>query len=66
MRRYGIEKPYEKLKDLTRGQSVNAESLAVFVDTLDLPDAVKQELKQLTPATYLGNAAAQTKKVGDY
>lgn len=66
MRRYGIEKPYEKLKDLTRGQSVNAESLAVFVDTLDLPDAVKQELKQLTPATYLGNATAQAKKVSDY
>jgi adenylosuccinate lyase len=66
MRRYGIEKPYEKLKDLTRGQSVNAESLAVFVDTLDLPDAVKQELKQLTPATYLGNATAQTKRVSDY
>jgi adenylosuccinate lyase len=66
MRRYGIEKPYEKLKDLTRGQSVNADSLAVFVDTLDLPDAVKQELKQLTPATYLGNATAQARRVSDY
>jgi adenylosuccinate lyase len=66
MRRYGIEKPYEKLKDLTRGQSVNADSLAAFVDTLDLPDAVKQELKQLTPATYLGNATAQTRSVSDY
>jgi len=65
MRRYGIEKPYEKLKDLTRGQAVNAESLAVFVDTLDLPNDVKQELKQLTPATYLGNAAAQTARLSD-
>jgi len=65
MRRYGIEKPYEKLKDLTRGQSVNADSLAIFVDTLELPDAVKQELKQLTPATYLGNATAQTTRLSE-
>jgi len=64
MRRYGIEKPYEKLKDLTRGQSVNADSLAAFVDTLDLPDEVKQQLKQLTPATYLGNATTQTAGLG--
>ncbi|HEY5733187.1 MAG TPA: adenylosuccinate lyase [Gammaproteobacteria bacterium] len=59
MRRYGIEKPYEKLKELTRGQAVNANSLASFIDTLDLPQPVKDELKRLTPATYLGNAAAQ-------
>ena len=59
MRRYGIEKPYEKLKELTRGQAVNAESLARFIDTLELPQQVKDELKQLTPATYLGNASAQ-------
>ncbi|MCW8962326.1 MAG: adenylosuccinate lyase [Gammaproteobacteria bacterium] len=64
MRRYGIEKPYEKLKDLTRGQSVNADSLAAFVDTLDLPDEVKQQLKQLTPATYLGNATTQATELG--
>jgi len=65
MRRYGIEKPYEKLKDLTRGQSVNAGRLAEFIDTLELPDSVKDELKQLTPATYLGNATAQARKLGD-
>jgi adenylosuccinate lyase len=59
MRRYGIDKPYEKLKELTRGQAVNADSLASFIDTLELPQSVKDELKQLTPATYLGNAAAQ-------
>ncbi len=62
MRRYGIEKPYEKLKDLTRGQSINAESLATFIDTLELPEKVKAELKELTPATYLGNATAQTRQ----
>ena len=65
MRRYGIEKPYEKLKDLTRGQSVNAESLAAFVDTLALPDNVKTQLKSLTPATYLGNATAQASKLSE-
>ena len=63
MRRYGIEKPYEKLKELTRGQSVNAESLSSFIDTLDLPESVKKELKQLTPATYLGNASAQVTRL---
>ncbi len=63
MRRYGIEKPYEKLKELTRGQDIDAESLKRFVDTLDLPDAVKQELRQLTPARYTGNAAEQAKDV---
>lgn len=65
MRRYGIDKPYEKLRDLTRGQSINAASLATFIDTLDLPDMVKAELKQLTPTTYLGNAAAQARDLGD-
>ncbi len=59
MRRYGIEKPYEKLKDLTRGQTISAEKLAAFIDNLALPDEVKSELKQLTPSTYLGNAATQ-------
>lgn len=59
MRRYGIEKPYEKLKELTRGQAIDAAGLARFVDSLDLPDTVKEELKQLSPATYLGNATAQ-------
>ena len=63
MRRYGIEKPYEKLKELTRGQSVNAVSLSSFIDTLDLPESVKEELKQLTPATYLGNASAQVTRL---
>ena len=65
MRRYGIEKPYEKLKELTQGQSVTASDLAAFVDTLNLPGSVKQKLRQLTPATYLGNALAQTTEFGE-
>ncbi len=56
MRRYGIEKPYEKLKELTRGKKVNAEVIAEFIDGLELPDAVKAELKTLSPANYIGDA----------
>lgn len=59
MRRYGIEKPYEKLKDLTRDQDVNRETLQVFIQSLDLPAGVKQELERLTPASYSGNAGEQ-------
>ena len=63
MRRYGIEEPYEKLKALTRGQAITAETLSAFVDTLDLPEDVRAALKQMRPETYLGNAAAQARKV---
>ena len=56
MRRYGIEKPYEKLKDLTRDQQVNQATLRAFISTLELPDNVKEDLASLTPATYTGNA----------
>jgi adenylosuccinate lyase len=56
MRRYGIEKPYEKLKELTRGRRVDAEGMRTFIDTLELPEAVKVELKKLTPANYIGQA----------
>ncbi|WP_421131605.1 adenylosuccinate lyase [Alteromonas sp. A079] len=56
MRRYGIEKPYEKLKELTRGKKVNAEIIAEFIDNLELPDAAKTEMKALTPANYIGDA----------
>ena len=63
MRRYGVEKPYEKLKELTRGKRIDAEALAAFVDGLDIPDAAKAELRALTPSTYLGNAAAQAREI---
>ena len=59
MRRYGIEKPYEKLKELTRGKRIDQAGFAAFIDTLALPDEVKQELKALSPASYIGNAKAQ-------
>jgi adenylosuccinate lyase len=63
MRRYGIEKPYEKLKELTRGHRVDQAGMAAFIDGLDLPDAVKNDLKAMTPASYIGNAAEQAKKI---
>ncbi|WAM53089.1 adenylosuccinate lyase [Vreelandella venusta] len=59
MRRYGIEKPYEKLKELTRGKRIDQAGFAAFIDTLELPESVKNELKALSPASYIGNAKAQ-------
>lgn len=63
MRRYGIEKPYEKLKELTRGRTVNGETLRAFVATLAIPDEAKAQLLELTPAGYTGNAARQARDI---
>ena len=63
MRRYGIEKPYEKLKDLTRDKEVNQQTLQEFIRTLDLPEAVREELAGLTPSTYTGNAGEQARSI---
>lgn len=63
MRRYGIEKPYEKLKELTRGTGINQEKLQKFVASLDMPEEAKASLLALTPSTYLGNAAQQAAKI---
>ncbi|OCG43866.1 adenylosuccinate lyase [Gilliamella sp. Choc4-2] len=57
MRRYSIEKPYEKLKEFTRGKRVNAKEIKQFIDSLDLPEIEKTRLKQLMPANYIGYAA---------
>ncbi|MBU2712254.1 adenylosuccinate lyase [Zooshikella harenae] len=63
MRRYGIPEPYEKLKALTRGKAITAETLQQFINTLELPESVKQQLLVLTPATYIGNAINQAQQV---
>ncbi|PCF93765.1 adenylosuccinate lyase [Vreelandella nigrificans] len=63
MRRYGIEKPYEKLKELTRGKRIDQAGFATFIDTLELPATVKEELKALSPASYIGNATAQAEAI---
>jgi len=63
MRRYGIEKPYEKLKELTRGRRVDQAGMQAFIDTLDIPAEAKARLKAMTPASYIGNAVTQAKKI---
>jgi adenylosuccinate lyase len=63
MRRYGIEEPYEKLKALTRGNVMDQSTIQTFIDTLDMPESAKAELKAMTPASYIGNASAQAKNI---
>ncbi|MFT5220489.1 MAG: adenylosuccinate lyase [Planctomycetota bacterium] len=63
MRRYGVEQPYEKLKALTRGQKIDAAVIRAFVEGLDIPDAAKQALIEMTPASYTGNASEQAGKL---
>ncbi len=63
MRRYGIEKSYEKLKELTRGQRITPEELALFVDGLEMPEEARVALRELTPGTYIGNAVEQAKAI---
>lgn len=58
MRRYGIEKPYEKLKELTRGKRVDGESMREFIAGLELPESAKAELTAMTPASYIGRAVS--------
>lgn len=63
MRRYRIEKPYEKLKELTRGKTITRDALMAFIDTLEIPEQEKVRLRALSPASYTGNAAQQAKKI---
>ncbi len=63
MRRYGIEKPYEKLKNFTRGQKITKELIHQFIKELDLPSDIKKQLIDLTPENYLGYAALLAKKI---
>ena len=63
MRRYGIEKPYEQLKELTRGKPIDEESLRAFISQLESPDEAKQALLEMTPLSYTGTAEAQARAV---
>ena len=63
MRRYGVANPYEQLKALTRGTRVDAAGMAAFVQGLDLPDAVKQEMLTWTPGGYTGLAAKLAREI---
>ena len=63
MRRYGIEQPYEKLKELTRGKSVNQQTIQAFVSKLAIPQDAKDRLMAMTPASYIGNATDQARNI---
>jgi len=63
MRRYNIEKPYEKLKALTRGKAMTPEVIKNFVESLDIPEQAKAELMALTPGRYIGNAVDQAQNI---
>ena len=64
MRRYSIDNAYDKLKVLTRGKDgINRDSLRAFIDTLDIPEAEKQRLFELTPATYTGKAGELARRI---
>jgi adenylosuccinate lyase len=63
MRRYGIENPYEQLKELTRGKGgINKTSLHVFISGLHIPNDAKKSLLEMTPASYIGKAAELAKR----
>lgn len=63
MRRYSIEEPYEKLKAFTRGKAITKDMMIEFIGTLELPEAEKARLLEMTPATYIGSAVAQAKAI---
>jgi len=63
MRRYGIENPYEKLKELTRGKAITQQAFQEFIQTLEIPEDARSKLLQLTPRNYIGNAIEQTRKL---
>ena len=63
MRRYGVEAPYEKLKELTRGQRVSAERIRAFIDGLEIPVEARERLRALTPGSYVGLARELTERL---
>jgi adenylosuccinate lyase len=63
MRRYGIEEPYEKLKALTRGNVMDQSTIQAFIDSLEIPEQAKTELKSMTPSSYIGNATQQANDI---
>ena len=63
MRRYGIEKPYEKLKELSRGHKLTEADVKIFIEGLEIPQEAKEQLIALTPMSYIGNAIEQTKNI---
>jgi adenylosuccinate lyase len=63
MRRYGIENPYEQLKELTRGKGISKDALQVFINGLAIPQEAKDHLLAMTPSNYIGIAAELARKI---
>ena len=63
MRRYGIENPYEQLKELTRGKGISREALHAFIEQLRVPQEAKDLMLAMTPARYIGLAAKLAKEI---
>ena len=66
MRKHKVKNPYEKLKKLTRGNKISPEVIKTFIDTLEIPKAEKDQLKEITPHSYLGNAETLAKDIDKY
>ncbi|MDP7358285.1 MAG: adenylosuccinate lyase [Pseudomonadales bacterium] len=63
MRKFGIAEPYEKLKQLTRGMVLDHVGIVKLIDTLDVPEEARRQMRKLTPASYIGNASDQVDKL---
>ena len=63
MRRYGVANPYERLKELTRGNRISREGIQAFVQALDIPQTARDELLRLTPWDYTGKAAELARRI---
>jgi adenylosuccinate lyase len=63
MRRYGIENPYEQLKELTRGKGITRDALQTFINGLAIPADAKERLLAMTPGSYVGKAAELAKRI---
>jgi adenylosuccinate lyase len=63
MRRFGVPNPYEQLKELTRGKGIERDALQEFIAKLPLPEADRQRLLAMTPASYIGKAAELARNI---
>jgi adenylosuccinate lyase len=63
MRRYGVENPYEQLKELTRGKGITREGLQAFISGLAIPDDAKKLLLAMTPGSYVGKAVELAQRI---
>jgi adenylosuccinate lyase len=63
MRRFGVPNPYEQLKELTRGKGISRDDLRSFIGKLPIPEADRERLLAMTPASYIGKATELAKRI---